>query len=65
MKEEFGKYLGIVIFWIIVFGFLGGLNLIKDVFSVSLVWLYVVIRQTAIFMLITIPIYFIYKVFKK
>jgi len=53
----------IVLFWIIVLGFLGGLELIKDVFSVGVVWIYVIIRQGIILLLIATPIYLIYKLF--
>ncbi len=51
----------IVLFWIIVLGFLGGLELIKDVFFAGAVWIYVIIQQGIILLLIATPIYLIYK----
>ena len=55
----------IVLFWIIVLGFLGGLELIKDIFSAGIVWIYVIIRQGIILLLIATPIYLIYKIFNR
>lgn len=65
MKEKIGNATFIMIFWIILFGLFGGLNLIKDVFSVGILWVYVIIRQGVILVLIVIPFYLIFKYFNK
>ncbi len=63
MKEKISKAIFIIIFWVILFGLLGGISLIKDVFSVGVLWVYVVIKQGIILLLIVIPFYLIFKYF--
>jgi type IV secretory pathway VirB3-like protein len=63
MQEKITKIIIVVMFWIIFFGLLGGLDLIKNVFSVGIVWLYIITRQSIILLLIVIPLYLIYKYF--
>ncbi len=61
MKEKIGEVTFIIIFWIILLGFLGGLSLIKDIFSAGSVWIYVIIKQGIILTLVATPFYLIYK----
>jgi len=53
----------VILFWIIILGLLGGLNLIKDVFSAGIIWIYVIVRQGIILLLVAIPFYLMYKFF--
>ena len=55
----------VALFWIIVLGLLGGLELIKNVFSAGVAWIYVIIQQEIILLLIATPIYLIYKLFNR
>jgi hypothetical protein len=54
----------IILFWVILFGFLGGLDLIKGAFAGAIVWLYIILRQGIILLLIVTPFYVVYRLLK-
>ncbi|MDP3093605.1 MAG: hypothetical protein Q8N16_02465 [bacterium] len=64
MKEKVGKVIFIIIFWTILFGLLGGLDLIKDMFSIGFLWVFIIVRQGLILLLIVVPLYLIFNILK-
>jgi len=64
MKEKVGKAIFIMVFWTILFGLLGGLGLIKDMFSIGFLWVFIIIRQGLILLLIVVPLYLIFNILK-
>jgi len=64
MHRKIGQIIIAITFWILLFGLLGGLELIKSLCAGIAVWFFVIIRQGIILMLIAIPIYLVFLIYK-
>lgn len=64
MQKKIGQIIVAITFWILLFGILGGLELINSVCAGIAVWLFVIIRQGIIIMLIAIPVYLVFSIYK-
>lgn len=61
MGEKIGTTIVIILFWVILFGFLVGLDLIRGVFFVMIFWIYIIIKKGLGLIIASALFYLIYK----